>query len=364
MPQSQDKIYRKVTAYLMKRIASGEMKPGEAIYSENELCRLLQVSRTSVRRAIREMVEKNILESRQGAGTFLRRELSPGTVCLINHHSRLLRYTPLDSYYTDLIYGAEQRAMEEKCPFQIFSGIIAAPDRIVSQTLYLHADAILLDGNYQDFLDDLTPFQEAAPHVLVLDGSPEECPLPSLAPDFTPSFRQLLYAAGEQTEKGILFLYEGSMARRRWTKTCFENAARQMSFSDYVLCDYSENTPRDLLKLIDHEYLIAPVLEEFFSKRQFGGIICDGDRTAMIVEQLLLKQSYRIPQDIVLSGAGGVQFSALAPIPLTTIKVSSGAMGAAAVDLLLKAFKGEKLPNRTLFPTQVIRRDSFPPANA
>ena len=39
----------------------GELKIGDAIYSENLLCEKLGVSRTSVRKAIRLMIEENIL---------------------------------------------------------------------------------------------------------------------------------------------------------------------------------------------------------------------------------------------------------------------------------------------------------------
>ena len=50
---SADKIYQQVAAYLKQSIASGELKIGDAIYSENLLCEKLGVSRTSVRKAIR-----------------------------------------------------------------------------------------------------------------------------------------------------------------------------------------------------------------------------------------------------------------------------------------------------------------------
>ena len=69
---AKDKIYQQVAAFLKRSIESGELKAGEAIYSENLLCEKLGVSRTSVRKAIRMMVEANILESHQGKGTFIK----------------------------------------------------------------------------------------------------------------------------------------------------------------------------------------------------------------------------------------------------------------------------------------------------
>lgn len=58
--QIQDLIYR------------GQLKPGEKMLPERELAETLNVSRNSVREAINKLVERKLIEHRQGLGTFVR----------------------------------------------------------------------------------------------------------------------------------------------------------------------------------------------------------------------------------------------------------------------------------------------------
>jgi GntR family transcriptional repressor for pyruvate dehydrogenase complex len=52
-------------------IVSGKIKPGEALPSERDLAAMLGISRPSLREAIRALSAINVLDSRQGDGTFV-----------------------------------------------------------------------------------------------------------------------------------------------------------------------------------------------------------------------------------------------------------------------------------------------------
>lgn len=58
---------------LRQGIMSGEWKPGEKMPSENELVRILGVSRISVRSALQRLNGLGLIESRRGEGTFVRK---------------------------------------------------------------------------------------------------------------------------------------------------------------------------------------------------------------------------------------------------------------------------------------------------
>ncbi len=60
-----------VFSELHRAIVSGAYKPGEKLPSENQLCRLLGVSRVSVRAALARLGSLGLVESRQGEGTFV-----------------------------------------------------------------------------------------------------------------------------------------------------------------------------------------------------------------------------------------------------------------------------------------------------
>ncbi len=61
----------KVYEYVLDKIKTNKWTHGEKIYSENELCKKLDVSRIAVREALEKFSALGILEKKQGAGTFV-----------------------------------------------------------------------------------------------------------------------------------------------------------------------------------------------------------------------------------------------------------------------------------------------------
>jgi GntR family transcriptional repressor for pyruvate dehydrogenase complex len=72
-PMERTSVRAHVFEQLKQQILRGAWEPGSRIPSENQLCAMLGVSRISVREALQKMVALDLLESRQGDGTFVRR---------------------------------------------------------------------------------------------------------------------------------------------------------------------------------------------------------------------------------------------------------------------------------------------------
>ena len=68
---NRSKVYEQVAEQLQKRILQ-QLKPGDLLPAERELARLLGVSRSSIRDAIRSLELIGLLEPRQGVGTIVR----------------------------------------------------------------------------------------------------------------------------------------------------------------------------------------------------------------------------------------------------------------------------------------------------
>jgi len=64
-------LYMQIRDLLVAKIGSGEWLPGNVIPSEIKLAQELGVSQGTVRKAITELVENNVLTRRQGLGTFV-----------------------------------------------------------------------------------------------------------------------------------------------------------------------------------------------------------------------------------------------------------------------------------------------------
>lgn len=73
MLQDNRTLAERTSDTLIEYIIEHELKEGDKLPSENVLCDLLLVSRTTLREAVRMLSSRNILESRQGAGIFVSR---------------------------------------------------------------------------------------------------------------------------------------------------------------------------------------------------------------------------------------------------------------------------------------------------
>ena len=84
----KNKVYEEV-ARQIERLILKKLKPGDKLPSERELAELLQVSRSSIRDAIRGLELMGLVEPRQGAGTIVR-EVSADS--LINPFANALKH--------------------------------------------------------------------------------------------------------------------------------------------------------------------------------------------------------------------------------------------------------------------------------
>ena len=89
--------YRQLADALIGDISRGRIKVGETIPGEHELVARYQVSRHTVREALRRLDELGLIDRQQGIGTVVRaRHSSPSYVQAVRTPSELMRY-PADS---------------------------------------------------------------------------------------------------------------------------------------------------------------------------------------------------------------------------------------------------------------------------
>ena len=67
-------MYRQIADALREKISAGELKPGDALPTESSLQEAFNVSRVTVRQALKLLTEEHIVESIQGSGTYVKEE--------------------------------------------------------------------------------------------------------------------------------------------------------------------------------------------------------------------------------------------------------------------------------------------------
>lgn len=116
------KVSEEAFERLQNMIAQGAWQPGDKLPSENELQALFQVSRVSIREALKRLESCGIIETRQGKGSFLRKfedadlfdsralvlHMTRADECTIRDMMEFRRIVELES-----VYLATQRMTEE-----------------------------------------------------------------------------------------------------------------------------------------------------------------------------------------------------------------------------------------------------------
>ena len=216
--------YQKIQATIMKRIDSGQLKPGDAVDSERELAKIHQVSLMTARHALTALEREGMVQRRRGAGTFV----APPKV----HFNKLMSYTEqmsgrslavsskllslgmIDTQQeiaarlalpsTSRLIKVERLRMGANEPFAIetcylsaedFVGLAKAPLDRVSLFSILEQDYGLEIAHADEEIDATT----ADPHTAKLLGIPSGAPVLRI--------RQVIYSTKGKTALYVLGLY-------------------------------------------------------------------------------------------------------------------------------------------------------------
>lgn len=95
-------LYRQVSDDLRRCIAERNMRPGDPLPPEAELCRAYGVSRITIRKALDELVARQLIVRRRGSGTF------------ISEAERIAKSVVLTGYIDDVLMLNRMTVLDER----------------------------------------------------------------------------------------------------------------------------------------------------------------------------------------------------------------------------------------------------------
>lgn len=119
-PIKTKRLYEEIVEQIKRLLTEGKLKPGDKLLAEREMAEQFQVSRASVREAIRTLEMLGIIDIRPGEGTFIRDTetddiIRPLAMFLAVERSSLLDMFEMRRIFETATAGlAAQRASEEE----------------------------------------------------------------------------------------------------------------------------------------------------------------------------------------------------------------------------------------------------------
>lgn len=151
------KVFDQVIGQIKVLIKRGDLKCGDKLPSEREMCEQLQVSRTSIREALRALEMLGIIEARQGGGNYIKELfmdslLEPLSITFLLHGSKIDEVLKLRQMIEPQSAGEAALLRSEEQLFEmkeLLSELIAAEDEVTSVALdkQLHYKIVEASGN-------------------------------------------------------------------------------------------------------------------------------------------------------------------------------------------------------------------------
>lgn len=351
--------YQQVYSALRRDIQTGRLKRGARLPSEAELGRTFGASRITVGRAVRDLQAQGLVERRAGSGTFVRTPHTAGALSfgllipdlgeteIFEPVCQGMMASPLAHRHA-LVWGSpsaavskEDRALQlcEQYIERRVAGVFFAPLEFGDPSIDVNrrsADALDRAGIPIVLLDrPIAPYPQRGHHDLVgIDN------------------RRAGYAVTDHLLR---------LGSRRIAFVAVPGAAATVDAraAGYREALYAANVEvrRSFVNRIDPDS--SDAVASMMKADRPEAIVCANDRTAARLMHTLIRLGHDIPRDVRLIGIDDVEFARLLPVPLTTLRQPTRAIGDAALSAMLERVSRKDLPARDiLLDCELIVRES------
>ena len=352
--------HRQVYQALARDIQSGRLKRGDRLPSEAELGRTFAASRITVGRAVRDLQIQGMVERRAGSGTYVTAPTAPGALSfgllipdlgetdIFEPVCQGMMSSPLARNHA-LIWGslsgdglAKHDRAWQLCQQYIerrVAGVFFAP-------LEFTAAGNDINHRIAHALD------EARIPIVLLDRTVTSYPRRGHHDLVGIDNRRAGFIVTDHVlrlgSRRVAFVAQPNAAA---TVDAREAGYREALYAADALVD------RALIRRIDPAE--ATSVKALMESARPDAIVCANDRTAGRLMQTLIRIGVSIPEDVRLVGIDDVEFAALLPVPLTTLRQPSRQIGDAALSAMLERVARPRLAARDiLLDVELVVRES------
>lgn len=350
-------------------ITSSKVKPGEKIYSENELLKMFGVSRHTVRLALGDLVHEGWLYKEQGSGTFVSDR--------VNHYGPKNQHKELGgkniglitTYISDYIFPSIIKGVESYLSSKGYSLIFACTNNdIEKENLCLNAmlqrniDGLIVEptksSGYNPNLHHYLEFeQKNIPYLMINQYYSELNPPHMILDDEKGGFIATEHLIKQNHDK-IIGIFKTDDLQGVYRMKGFIRAFRENNipfFPEMIISYTTENKQSILFDKLKSLLSASETLPT--------GIVCYNDEIALDVINVLREHGLSIPEDISVIGYDDSNLAEATEVKLTSIKHPKMQMGIDAAKWIVSAVENKSLNDngqRSIIyePELVIRNSS------
>lgn len=363
IPQSK---YEFIKTRILEDIEKGIYENNDKIPSENELCRLYDTSRITVRKALDELTAQGILYRLQGVGSFVKRDVKDGQTADVEKILLVLpNYPELFSsgIVSDVLIGIEE--VLEKTEFSFVT--VMEPrneednEKFIQNIIDIKPMGIIYSFYFNSDLQG--ELKKLNVPIVFLDSEPKDNMFDVVTgEDFESAYRatQLLLMEGY---KKIGFYSQWSSSFSTCKLRC-EGTKQALRDSNIKIKDewfsVSESVPmyHEAIMRFDTVTDIKSYLKR---NEELEALVAMNDSTSLAAYKAIAELGKSIPKDLKLISYGNYNWTAFYEGGLTSYEQYFSNYGKEAAKLVLQRINNEipAIQQRRIMKYDFIRRKSF-----
>ena len=360
-------MYQRLRAAIREQVLDGTLQPGQALAAERTLQEQLGVSRSTVRQAIRSLVDEGLLESLVGAGTFVvegRRTLRERDLVGV-----IVPDGDFYLYYADLAasLGFRLRQAGLRVDMSLHNDRFETLRELARGLASQNLAALLMVAPAGLDIESIIAELRARGVVVVLVARYLDTGL-DLALDYVAADNERI---GYEATRHLLELGHVGIIHLPGTRTTtvrdraigYVRAMREMDLQPRMLVPPTEQgrVPAEL-----ESYLVEAdpaLLWALVGRREITAAFCFNDAIASWVQKEVRNLNLTIPRDLSVIAVDNMPYADFFDAPLTTFALPGLEIAAEAASLVLRRLSGDQAaPRHVLLPAKlVVRRSTAPP---
>lgn len=350
--------YQVVIDWINEEIASGRMKLGDRLMSEEKLSEKFGLCRQTIRRATSQLVEESVLTRLQGSGTYVG-QLVPHTP-----KKKHMNVAVVSTYYNSYIFPPTLRGIERTLSDAGYAMWLSFTDNRIEREKIILEDILRknnIDGLIVEAAKGALPnpnlcyykeLQKRNIPIIFFNDMYPELNVPCVRLDdyqITYKATKFLLQAGHKKIAAIFKLDDGQGRRR---------------YSGYIAAlreaEIRLNSRTTIWIDTDSELNLEEMEEHLFRRIEgCTGVVCYNDEVAVEVIDLALKRNIQIPQDLSIVSIDDSELAEMNKVPFTSYPHPKDILGQKTAQNLLKMIENPAFDGNYLFEPKAVVRDSI-----
>lgn len=332
-----DKKYERVVDELRKQILnhSGELiKNGRAIVSEQELTRIFEVSRVTVRHALTLLETEGLVVKQQGAGTFVNPDVYRYAPPKYNRIGLVFPDVPEETY-PYMVSGAINffsqngyKVVKKSFKNNSFAGKRSALQEMLSEDI----DGLIIEclSAMPDPNDDIyKKFEAAKLPIVFVDGFRKNVHACCAYTDDRGAVKSImdhLVSLGHKNIAGI------------FTVISYQHLMRYQGYVDAIIEHHLPYNDKHVMRFTDqaqiNAFFDASFKETIDHLLECTAIVCTNDNVAKYVEATLKRAGIDVPSRMSITGVDNIPARSISSSKLTTVDHPKERLGTEAAKML------------------------------